>query len=174
MEWWKAAILGIVEGITEYLPVSSTGHLILAERALGLQGEAANAFAICIQAGAIVAVLQLYRGRVAQGIAGVLGKDADGRTLTINLIAAFAPAAVLGLTFDDKIEELLFGLWPVVTAWAVGGVGILAWTRFGRAWSALSHSQHIDCWKASTLTKRWRADCSSGAHTKTSARIVGM
>jgi undecaprenyl-diphosphatase len=132
MEWWKAAILGIVEGITEYLPVSSTGHLILAERALGLHGEAANAFAICIQAGAIVAVLQLYRGRVAQGFAGVFGKDPDGKALTRNLIAAFAPAAVLGLLFDDLIEELLFGLWPVVTAWAVGGVGILAWTRLGR------------------------------------------
>jgi undecaprenyl-diphosphatase len=132
MSWWQAVILGIVEGITEYLPVSSTGHLILAERALGLEGEGANAYAIVIQAGAIAAVRGLYRARVAQGFRGIAGRDPAGRQLAIDLAVAFAPAAVIGLLLDKKIEAVLFGLWPVVTAWAVGGIGILAWVRFGR------------------------------------------
>lgn len=127
MTLFEAAILGVVEGITEFLPVSSTAHLILTQRLLGIQGgEAADAYAICIQAGAILAVLGLYRQRVVQALRGVIGKDIAGRSLFINLAVAFVPAAVIGLLFDDKIEELLFGLWPVVIAWALGGVVILA------------------------------------------------
>lgn len=133
MEWWKAVILGIVEGVTEFLPVSSTGHLILAQRAMGLEGEAANAYAICIQAGAIAAVLGLYHHRVRQGFRGLAGRDAEGRQLAVNLVVAFLPAAVVGVLFDDRIEALLFGLWPIVTAWLVGGVALVAWTRLGRA-----------------------------------------
>jgi len=122
-----AFILGIVEGITEYLPVSSTGHLLLAERALGIErSDAADAYAICIQAGAILAVLGLYRGRVRQIAAGAIGRDMDGRRLLVNLAVAFVPAATLGFLFNDQIDAYLFGLWPVVTAWAVGGVAILA------------------------------------------------
>lgn len=132
MSWWQAIVLGIVEGLTEYLPVSSTGHLILVQRMMGLEGEAANAYAICIQAGAIVAVLGLYWSRVKQAVAGWLGKvgigegDPIGFQLGVNLIVAFMPAAVIGLMFDDMIEEYLFGLWPIVTAWLVGGLAILA------------------------------------------------
>lgn len=121
-----ALILGIVEGITEYLPVSSTGHLLLTERALSIErSEAADAYAICIQAGAILAVLGLFRTRVGQLLRGVGGGDRHGRTMLINLIVAFLPAAVLGFLFDDAIDAVLFGLWPVVTAWVVGGVAIL-------------------------------------------------
>lgn len=126
MEAWQAALLGLVEGLTEYLPVSSTGHLILVQRALGLEASAAhNAFAICIQAGAIAAVALLYRERLLQMLRGLAGSDPAGRRLFLRVIAAFVPAAVLGKLFDEKIEELLFGLWPVVAAWAVGGVVIL-------------------------------------------------
>lgn len=126
MEGWQAALLGLVEGLTEYLPVSSTGHLILVQRALGLEASAAhNAFAICIQAGAIAAVALLYRERILQMLRGLGGSDPAGRRLFLRVIAAFVPAAVLGKLFDEKIEELLFGLWPVVAAWAVGGVVIL-------------------------------------------------
>ena len=122
-----ALILGIVEGITEYLPVSSTGHLLLAERALGIpRSDAADAYTICIQAGAIVAVLGLYRTRVVQMARGVLGQDPAGRRLLLNLVVAFLPAATVGFLFDDTIDALLFGLWPVVTAWFVGGFVILA------------------------------------------------
>ena len=89
MDWWQAAILGIVEGITEYLPISSTGHLILAQRAMGIaNSDQANAFAICIQSGAIVAVLGLYMKRVQQMAMGVLGKDDQGRRMAINIVVA--------------------------------------------------------------------------------------
>src|SRR5688572_6811457 len=118
MEWWQALVLGIVEGLTEYLPVSSTGHLLLAQRMMGLEAsDAANAYAICIQAGAIVAVLGLYAGRVRQLAAGLVGRDDEGKRLVWCVSAAFLPAAVIGLLFDDLIESYLFGLWPIVTAW---------------------------------------------------------
>lgn len=130
MNWWQALILGIVEGLTEYLPVSSTGHLILAQRAMGLSGEAADAYAICIQAGAIVAVLGLYFQRVKQGLRGLAGKDPAGLRLVINLLAGFVPAAVIGLALNDLIKEYLFGIWPVVAAWFVGGVAILVVSRW--------------------------------------------
>src|SRR5436190_6410886 len=98
MNWWQALLLGIVEGITEYLPVSSTGHLLLVQRLLGIgHGEAADAFAICIQAGAIIAVLGLYRGRVFEMINGLFGRSPIGKRLAFNVIAAFLPAVVIGL-----------------------------------------------------------------------------
>ncbi len=122
----ESAILGIVEGITEFLPVSSTGHLILTQRLLGLpDDEASKAFAICIQGGAILAVLGLYWKHVAQMFRGLVGRDAAGRTLLINLMAAFIPAMVLGLTLNKPIKQHLFGLWPIVAAWFAGGVAIL-------------------------------------------------
>src|ERR1700760_1263284 len=113
MEWWQALVLGIVEGLTEFLPVSSTGHLLLTQRLLGIgSSEAADAFAICVQGGAILAVLGLYRKRAGQAAMGLIGRDDEGRRLLINLIIAFLPAAVIGFLFNKKIEALLFGLWP--------------------------------------------------------------
>ncbi len=126
----QSIILGIVEGLTEYLPVSSTGHLILAEQAMKLQTPenkvALDAYTICIQAGAIFAVLGLYFGRVKSMALGVLGKDPAGRALTIKVLAAFLPAAVVGLAFNKKIDAALMNLWTVTIAWLVGGVAILA------------------------------------------------
>lgn len=131
MDLLQALILGLVEGITEYLPVSSTGHLLIAQRLLGIEeGEAANAYAIAIQAGAIVAVLGTYRHRVAGMVQGLLGRDDAGRQLALCLIAAFLPAAILGLLFDDRIEQHLFGVKPVIAAWVVGGILILALSRW--------------------------------------------
>ena len=132
MDVWEAILLGIVEGLTEYLPVSSTGHLILTQRLLGIpETEASNAYAICIQAGAILAVLGIYWQRMLQMIQGVLkfGKGSDeaaaGFRLAMNIIVAFFPAAIVGLLFDDKIQEVLFSLWYTVFAWMVGGLAIL-------------------------------------------------
>lgn len=134
MEWWEALLLGAVEGLTEYLPVSSTGHLLLAQRSLGLEaGGAANAYAICIQAGAILAVAGLYRRRVAQMARGLAGRDGEGAHLLACIATAFVPAAVVGLLFDDWIEARLFGLWPVVSSWFVGGCLILAFRRVRNA-----------------------------------------
>jgi undecaprenyl-diphosphatase len=136
MEWWQALVLGIVEGLTEYLPVSSTGHLLLVQRLMGIeQSELSDAFAICIQAGAIVAVLGLYFRRVRQMALGALGRDPAGFRLGLAILVAFMPAAVVGLLFEKPIKQYLFGaefgLWPVVIAWFVGGVAILAvaWWR---------------------------------------------
>ena len=132
MDWWQAILLGLVEGVTEYLPVSSTGHLLVVQRLLGLEGRAANTYAICIQAGAILAVLGLYRERVRAMLAGLVGRDAQGRRLAEAIAIAFVPAAVLGLAFDEAIEERLFGPWPIVAAWLAGGVAILAVERVRR------------------------------------------
>ena len=132
MDNFQAFILGLVEGLTEYLPVSSTGHLLLAQRLMGIESStASDAFAICIQAGAILAVLGIYRQRVAQMVMGVVGRNETGRHLLIALVSAFVPAAVLGLLLEKPIKKYLFGgdewgLWPVVAAWLVGGIAILA------------------------------------------------
>ncbi len=137
MNEWEAIILGVVEGLTEYLPVSSTGHLILTQRLLGIpEDEASNAYAICIQSGAILAVMGLYWQRMLQmlrGVASPLGLTSDpsheGLFLARNIVVAFIPAAVVGLLFDDWIEQVLFGLWYTVIAWFVGGAAILAVAR---------------------------------------------
>lgn len=147
MDWLQAIILGIVEGLTEYLPVSSTGHLILAQRAMGIGNDpAANAYVICIQAGAIVAVLGLYWRRTWSAIRGWAGKigigpgDRDGFSLGLNILVAFMPAAVIGLLFDDWIEQQLFGLWPIVAAWFIGGAAILVVSH----WRKRRHVERYD------------------------------
>jgi undecaprenyl-diphosphatase len=123
----ESIILGVVEGLTEYLPISSTGHLILAERAMGLkEDDALNAYTICIQAGAIFAVLGIYFSRVKSMTMGVLGKDPAGLKMTINALVAFLPAAVMGLLFKKQINAHFMKLWPVTFAWLIGGVAILA------------------------------------------------
>ena len=128
------AILGLVEGATEYLPVSSTGHLLLTEHILGLARDpatkqAANAYAIVIQAGAILAVLGLYRKRIRQMILGLMGRDASGKRLALNIVIAFLPAVVAGLLLEDVIKGRLFGLWPVTAAWFFGGISLLVLDR---------------------------------------------
>ncbi len=130
MTIFDAVVLGIVEGITEFLPVSSTGHLIVAQRMLGIPAsEAANSYSIVIQIGAILAVMRLYGSRMAQLIEGVKGSSEEGRRLLQCLLVAFLPAAVVGLTIDDIIEQYLFGPKPVVVAWIVGGFVILWWSK---------------------------------------------
>ena len=142
----QAFILGLVEGITEYLPISSTGHLLVTQRLLGIDSSnSADAFAICIQVGAILAVLGLYRVRVWKMTLGMLGRDAEGRNLAFSIILAFLPAAVIGLLLEKTIKKYLFGgdewgLWPVVAAWFFGGVAILAVTIFRRMRGATPHS----------------------------------
>lgn len=138
MDILQAFILGIVEGLTEYLPVSSTGHLLLTQRLLGIESStSADAFAICIQAGAIIAVLGLYRARVWQMTQGLLGRNPEGKSLAMAIVAAFLPAAIIGLALEKPIKFYLFGgdawgLWPIVAAWFVGGIAILVvsgWRR---------------------------------------------
>jgi len=133
MELWQAIALGLIEGITEYLPISSTGHLILASGLMGLdtpeRRDAVNAFNIIIQGGAILAVLGLYRQRVLQMIKGLVGRDPAGLRLAMNILIAFAPAAVLGVLLEAWIDRHLFHTWPVLVALAVGGVYMIALDR---------------------------------------------
>lgn len=123
----QAIVLGLVEGITEYLPISSTGHLIIASALMGLdetqtQKSAVDTFNIVIQGGAILAVLGLYFPRVISMCKGLIGKDAAGLALAIRIIVAFLPAAVLGVLLNDFIEEKLFNTPSVLTMLALGGV----------------------------------------------------
>lgn len=131
-----AVILGLVEGATEFLPVSSTGHLLVAQRVLGLGGttpqdRALDAYAICIQGGAILAVLALYRQRIRDIANGALGRNRDGQRILTALVVAFLPAALLGLLLADAIKSALFGVGPVAAAWLFGGIAILVAQRRG-------------------------------------------
>jgi undecaprenyl-diphosphatase len=133
----KAAVMGVVEGLTEFLPISSTGHLILAGSLLNFTGEAAKVFEIAIQTGAMFAVIWEYRARLLKVVAGVT-HDAAAQRFVRNLVVAFLPAAVLGLLFGKIVKTHLFHPVPVALAFIVGGVLILlveAWHRrkFGRS-----------------------------------------
>lgn len=129
----QAAILGAVEGLTEFLPVSSTGHLILAAHAMGLTGVEMNAFEVVIQAGALFAVLWLYRGRVGELLAGLVRPHPRGRALLLKLTVAFLPSAILGLLTHQWIKAHLFGPRPVAVALLAGGIAILLFARTRRA-----------------------------------------
>ena len=120
----KAIIMGLVEGFTEFLPISSTGHLILAGSLLDFTDEKYKVFEIVIQAGAILAVCWEYRARIASVIGG-LGRDPKANRFMINVIVAFMPLAVLGLVFGKMIKAVLFKPVPVALAFIIGGVIIL-------------------------------------------------
>ncbi|HBS29918.1 MAG TPA: undecaprenyl-diphosphate phosphatase [Phycisphaerales bacterium] len=139
----QAVILGLIEGVTEFLPVSSTGHLIIASALMGLDSPerkaSVDAFTIVVQGGAILAVLGLYRSRVLQMLRGVVARDDAGRRLLINLLVAFLPAAVLGVLLDDLIEAHLFRTGPVVAALALGGVWMIWLGKRDRAIQPSSH-----------------------------------
>jgi undecaprenyl-diphosphatase len=144
-----AIILGLVEGITEYLPVSSTGHLIIAAWLLGLSEDPArkpsiDAFNIIIQGGAILAVLGLYWSRVRAMLRGLVGRDAAGRALFLKLVIAFLPAAILGLLLDDFIEERLFRPVPVLVALGGGGLLLLVLAPWIRTLTAREANERDD------------------------------
>ncbi len=129
----QAAVLGAVEGLTEFLPVSSTGHLILAAHAMGLVGGVMNDFEIVIQAGALLAVLWLYRARLRDLAVGVVRPGSPGRALLFKLVVAFLPAAVVGLALHRTITAHLFGPRPVGIALFVGGLVMVLFERWRRA-----------------------------------------
>jgi len=120
----KALILGVVEGLTEFLPISSTGHLILAGDLLGFSDEKAKVFEIVIQTGAMLAIVWEYRLKFWRVVAG-LASDRGSQRFALNLLVAFMPAAVLGLAFSKLIKAHLFHAVPVALAFIVGGFIIL-------------------------------------------------
>src|SRR5262245_1431858 len=127
----KAVVLGIVEGLTEFLPISSTGHLIIAAQLLGFGGEKAKVFEIVIQSGAMLAVVWEYRARFI-GVAAGLRRDPAARRFAANLVVAFLPAAFLGLAFAGLIKRHLFYAVPVAAAFIIGGLIILWVERYPR------------------------------------------
>ena len=140
-------ILGLVEGVTEFLPVSSTGHLIIASEALGLDStapvlvpgrdepvefkQATDAFIVMIQIGAIAAVALLYWRRVTRILAGLVGRDKDGLRLAINIVIACVPAGLLGLIFGDLIDAYLFSVNAVIFA-LIAGALLMFWVEARR------------------------------------------
>ena len=121
---FKALILGVLEGMTEFLPVSSTGHLILAGQLLGFNNDKAKVFMIAIQLAAILAVVWEYRARLGH-VAVTLHTEATSRRLAINLMAGFLPAAILGFLFYKQIKTYLFNPIVVASALVIGGILIL-------------------------------------------------
>lgn len=136
----KAIIMGLVEGFTEFLPISSTGHLILAGSLLNFTGEKVKVFEIAIQAGAILAVIWEYRQRIANVVTG-LGSDPKQRRFALNVLIAFVPAATLGFLFSGLIKAKLFAPVPVATAFIVGGLVIL-WVE--RRHAGDGHKARVD------------------------------
>src|SRR2546427_12133952 len=122
-----AAILGIVEGVTEFLPVSSTGHLIVAGALLDYTGEKAKLFEIVIQAGAILAVCWEYRAKLLAVAAGIF-RDRSAQRFVLNLFVAFLPAAILGLAFGSAIKANLFAPVPVAAAF-IAGAFVIFWAE---------------------------------------------
>jgi len=120
----KAAVMGIVEGLTEFLPISSTGHLILTASLLNFTGEMVKVFEVAIQSGAMLSVIWEYRQRLGRTVTG-LGHDPVARRFALNVLIAFIPAVVLGLSLGKVIKEHLFHPVPVALAFVVGGLIIL-------------------------------------------------
>jgi undecaprenyl-diphosphatase len=120
----KAALMGIVEGLTEFLPISSTGHLILAGALLGFDDDKAKVFDIAIQTGAILAVIIVYWQKIRETLSG-LASQPSAQKFSLNVLIAFVPAVVLGLLFGKYIKAHLFTPTVVATTFIVGGLIIL-------------------------------------------------
>jgi len=129
---WKALLIGVVEGLTEFLPVSSTGHIILAEEVLHFQGPPGKVFEIVIQLGAILAVCLLYRAKIWTTVEGVLQRDKRAIRFATAIAVAFLPAAIVGVAAHKYIKSVLFSPWVVAIALIVGGIAILLIERFAQ------------------------------------------
>ena len=129
---WKALLIGVVEGLTEFLPVSSTGHIILAEELLDFQGPPGKVFEIVIQLGAILAVCLLYRAKIWKTAMGVLERDRQATRFALAILVAFLPAVIVGVAAHKYIKSLLFSPWVVAVALIVGGIAILLIERFAQ------------------------------------------
>ena len=134
----KALIMGVVEGLTEFLPISSTGHLIIAGQLLGFNDDKAKVFDIVIQSGAMLAIVWEYRARFA-GVLTRLPTDPAARRFVVNVVIAFLPAALVGLAFNKAIKAHLFTPAVVATTFIVGGFIILWAEGWGRSRRADEH-----------------------------------
>ena len=130
MEQYLAALaMGVIEGLTEFLPISSTGHLILLGYAIGFQGPPGKVFEVSIQLGAILAVVVIYRQRLMDVITGMWRPGTAERFYATNIVLAFLPAMVIGATLHSTITTLLFNPWVVSVALILGGIAIIVIER---------------------------------------------
>ncbi|HEY5366337.1 MAG TPA: undecaprenyl-diphosphate phosphatase [Casimicrobiaceae bacterium] len=169
-----ALILGVVEGLTEFLPISSTGHLIVAGSLLGYTGEQAKLFEIVIQAGAILAVCWEYRQRLA-GVARNVLREPRATRFVVNLVIAFIPAAVLGLAFDRMIKAHLFAPVPVACAFIVGALVILWAERRQRTRAAPPRIDDVDAmqWHDALMVGVAQAFALIPGTSRSGATIIG-
>ncbi len=129
---WKTVLIGVVEGLTEFLPVSSTGHIILAEEVLHFQGPPGKVFEIVIQLGAILAICVLYRAKIWSTVTGVVRREPPAVRFAAAVVVAFLPAAVVGVAAHKYIKSVLFNPMVVAVALIVGGFVILIIERYAR------------------------------------------
>ncbi|WP_418953563.1 undecaprenyl-diphosphate phosphatase [Zeimonas sediminis] len=170
----KAAILGVVEGLTEFLPISSTGHLILASSLIGFTGEKANMFNVVIQTGAMFAVIWYYRKRIAETVAGIFSERRAQR-FALNVLIAFIPAVVFGLAFGSWIKDALFRPVPVAIALIVGGFVILWVESRQRRGLAAVRIHDVDSMTAADALRLGLAQCFAliPGTSRSGATIIG-
>jgi undecaprenyl-diphosphatase len=129
-DWLAAIILGLVEGLTEFIPVSSTGHLLITSEMLGLTDDRWDTLIVLIQLGAILAVVALYFQRLWKVLMGLFGRDAAAWRFAVSVLVAFVPSAILGLLFHDFIKAVLFDVRIVFVSLIVGGIALIALERW--------------------------------------------
>jgi undecaprenyl-diphosphatase len=178
----KAIIMGLVEGFTEFLPISSTGHLILAGSLLDFTGEKVKVFEIAIQAGAMLAVIWEYRARIALVLSGLFTERRQQK-FAANLVIAFLPAALLGLVFAKAIKAELFKPVPVALAFIVGGLVILWVERrasgAGQAMKAgLPHASRVETVDEMSMLDALKVGCAQAfalipGTSRSGATIIG-
>ena len=170
----KVLALGVIEGLTEFLPISSTGHLVLAGELLRYTGEKADVFKIVIQSGAMLAIVLEYRARFLTVLKG-LGSSRSAQRFVLNLLVAFVPAAVLGLAFGKLIKTYLFHAVPIALAFIVGAL-IILWVERPAARSqrrALVESVDDMTWKDALKVGIAQAFALIPGTSRSGATIIG-
>jgi undecaprenyl-diphosphatase len=155
----KAAIMGVVEGLTEFLPISSTGHLILAASLLDMPGEKIKLFEVVIQTGAILAIVSLYAGRLRETLIG-LPRERTAQRFTLNVLIGFFPAALAGFLFIDVIKGVLFNPLVVALGFIVGGL-VIFWAEHLQKRGASAHVRDVDDVRWSDALKVGLVQCTA-------------
>lgn len=174
MDYLQALILGIVEGLTEYLPVSSTGHLILAEKLLGLEPSSGlDAFKIVIQVGAILAVVAIFWSRIRDMARGLTGRSPTGFRLALNLVIALAITSALALAFEKPIKQRFFSLPVVAGAWIVGGILMIVVEKWRHRSGRLGHELDAMTWTMALGVGLFQAIALCPGVSRSLATLVG-